>query len=120
MGGGYQQGLGWTGRVAISLDVGELVVVVGARRTLKLHVADVVACLYDDPSMQMDLEAKGGNRVSMRVHEWRKVTWAISHLFVVGVFNEEVSGVRLLGGIRGQQAGAVGVAPPDVRAKGGE
>lgn len=99
MGGGYQQGLGWTGRVAVGFDVGELVVVVGARRAFKLHVANVVACFYDDPSMQMDLEALWGEAVvSMRV---KGSHVDISHLFVVRVLNEEVSGVRLLGGIRG-------------------
>lgn len=44
----------------------------------------------------------------------------ISHFFVVGVLDEEVSGVRLLGGVRGQQACAVRVAAPDGGAKGGQ
>ena len=45
---------------------------------------------------------------------------SILHLFVVGILNEEISRVRLLRRVRSQQAGTVGVAPPDLRAKGGE
>ena len=52
----YQLCLGWTGGVAIGLDIGELVVVVGTRGPLELHVANIVACLDDDPSMQVNLE----------------------------------------------------------------
>lgn len=43
-------------RKTLAIDVGELVILVRARRSLQLHVADIVARFDDDPPMQMDLE----------------------------------------------------------------
>jgi hypothetical protein len=43
-------------RKTLAIDVGELVILVRARRPLQLHVADIVARFDDDPPMQMDLE----------------------------------------------------------------
>jgi hypothetical protein len=44
----------------LAIDVGELVILVRARRPLQLHVADIVARFDDDPPMQMDLETELG------------------------------------------------------------
>lgn len=44
----------------LAIDVGELVILVRARRPLQLHVADIVARFDDDPPMQMDLETESG------------------------------------------------------------
>jgi len=60
MEGTYQLGLGGTQGIAVGLDVGEGVVVVGGGRALELHVPDVVACLDDDPAVQVCFEALGG------------------------------------------------------------
>ena len=41
----------------LAIDVGELVILVRARRPLQLHVADIVARFDNDPSMQMYFES---------------------------------------------------------------
>ena len=56
LGRDYQLGLGRAHWVAVHLHVGNRIVVIGARRPLKLHVPDVVACFDDDPSMQVYLQ----------------------------------------------------------------
>ena len=53
----YQLGLDGTHGIAIGLNVSQRVVIIGSRRALELHVADVVACLDDDPAVQVSLEA---------------------------------------------------------------
>jgi hypothetical protein len=45
-------------RLAVYVSKG--VVLIGTRRPLELHVADVIACFDDDPSMQVDLETTPG------------------------------------------------------------
>lgn len=45
---------------ALAINVSKCVVFVCTRRPLELHIANVVACLDDDPSMQMYLETASG------------------------------------------------------------
>jgi hypothetical protein len=86
------------GVVGVVIEVVERIVVAGVRGPLELHVADVVAGLDDDPSVQVRLEDAP----------------------VVGVVEVEMACVRLLGGVRGEQTRAIRVAGPDCRAKRGQ
>jgi len=44
-------------QLRLAIDIGKCIIVISTRWPLELHVANVVACFDDDPSMQVDLEA---------------------------------------------------------------
>ena len=46
-----------------TLDLSKSVVIVRTRRPLKLHVPNIVACLDDNPSVQMNLESGNVRKV---------------------------------------------------------
>jgi hypothetical protein len=78
-------------RATFALDISESFILVCTRRSLELHVSDIVACLDDNPSMQVNLES----------------------LSVSSIFVEQVSVVRLLGRIGCKETAAIGILAPD-------
>jgi hypothetical protein len=80
----------------MAINVSEGIIFICARWPLKLHVADVVTCLNDDPSMQMYLQTASVSKKA------KAVTCIHLHVFMLSIIIEEIFIVRLLGRIRRQ------------------
>ena len=93
---------------AVAIDISKLVVFIRTRWPFKLHVANVVAGLDDDPAVQVYLESATSLACAPTPPHGPNLRF-----LVLGLLIKQILVVRLLGWIRRQQAAPIRIPAPN-------